>query len=142
MKVSSRNRFQGTVGRLNNGPIHCEVTIDLDGGDQLVAVITSASAKSLAVAQGKRAVALVKASLVTLLTDAGGYRFSARNQLRGTVSEVQKGAVNSEVKLRLAGGSEVCAVVTNEAVAELQLVRGSEATALIKASHVILAVSD
>ena len=52
-----------------------------------------------------------------------------------------KGAVNSEVAIRLPGGSVVSAVVTNEAVAELQLASGKAATALIKASQVILGVS-
>jgi molybdate transport system regulatory protein len=86
-------------------------------------------------------VGLVKAPLVTLLTDAGNYRFSARNQFAGQITQVTKGAVNSEVSLRLPGGNVISAVVTNEAVSELQLVAGKQATALIKASHVILAVS-
>ena len=51
-----------------------------------------------------------------------------------------KGAVNSEVAIRLPGGTVVSAVVTNEAVTELQLAAGKQATALIKASQVILAV--
>ena len=67
-------------------------------------------------------------------------KFSARNQLAGKVSQVQKGAVNSEVGIKLPGGSTVYAVVTNEAVLELSLKEGVEASALIKASHVILGV--
>lgn len=142
MKVSSRNQFQGVVSAVTVGPVHTEVAIDLAGGDKLVAVVTSASTQSLGVAAGKRAMALVKAPLVTLLTDAGGYHFSARNQLEGKVTAVQKGAVNSEVTLRLNGGADLHAVVTNDAVADLQLASGKAATALIKASHVILAVAD
>lgn len=84
---------------------------------------------------------LIKAPLVTLLTDAGNYKFSARNQLAGQVASVTKGAVNSEVSLRLPGGSVISAMVTNESVFELQLAAGKQATALIKASHVILGVS-
>ncbi len=141
MKISTRNKFEGTVSAVNQGPVHTEVVLDLAGGDQLVAVVTSDSARKLGLAAGKRAVGLVKAPLVTVLTDAGNYRFSARNQLAGQVTAVAKGAVNSEVTIRLKGGTDVYAIITNEAVAELQLAAGRPATALIKASHVILGVA-
>ena len=99
------------------------------------------SGNTLGLAKGKRAVGLVKAPSVMLLTDAANYRFSARNQFTGQVAELVKGAVNSEVAIRLPSGSIVSAVVTNEAVAELQLASGKPATALIKASQVILGVA-
>jgi molybdate transport system regulatory protein len=141
MKISARNKLEGTISAITSGPVSTEVVLDLVGGEKLVAVITSSSEKNLGLAKGKKAVGLVKAPLVTLLTDAGNYRFSARNQFAGQVTQVTKGAVNSEVSLRLPGGSVISAVVTNEAVSELQLVAGKQATALIKASHVILGVS-
>ena len=84
---------------------------------------------------------LVKAPSVTVLTDAGNYRFSARNQLAGQVTNVVKGAINSEVMIRLRGGDVISAVITNEAVSELQLASGKPATALIKASQVMLGVA-
>ncbi len=141
MKISARNKLEGTISSVNGGPVSTEVVLDLAGGDKLVAVVTSESAKKLGLAKGKKAVGLVKAPLVTLLTDAGGYKFSARNQLSGEVTKVTKGAINSEVSLKLAGGSIVSAVVTNEAVSELQLAAGKQAVALIKASYVILGVA-
>ena len=141
MKVSARNKLEGTISAVNSGPVSTEVVLDLAGGDKLVAVVTSESAKRLGLAAGKRAVGLVKAPSVTVLTDAGNYRFSARNQFAGQVSKVVKGAVNSEVTIRMANGNVISAVVTNEAVSELQLASGKPATALIKASHVILGVA-
>lgn len=141
MKISTRNKFEGTIATVNSGPVSTEVVLDLAGGDKLVAVVTTSSAKNLGLATGKRAVGLVKAPSVTVLTDADNYRFSARNQYRGQVTELTKGAVNSEVAIRLSSGAVVTAVVTNEAVTELQLAAGKQATALIKASQVILAVA-
>lgn len=140
MKISTRNKLEGTISAVNNGPVSTEITIDLAGGDKLIAVVTSESARNLGLTKGKKAVGLIKAPLVVLLTDAGGYKFSARNQLAGVVTKVNKGAVNSEVSLRLKGGSEVYAIVTNEAVAELNLAANTPATALIKASHVIVGI--
>ena len=140
MKVSARNKLDGTISAVTHGPVSTEVVLDLAGGDKLVAVVTSESAKKLALTVGKRAVGLVKAPSVTLVTDAANYRFSARNQFTGQVSRVEKGAVNSEVAVRLPGGTDIWAVVTNDAVSELQLASGKPATALIKASQVIVGV--
>ncbi len=65
---------------------------------------------------------------------------SARNRLTGTVVRCQEGAVNTEIVIELAGGKTVVAIITNESVRELGLKEGVRATALIKASHIILAV--
>jgi molybdate transport system regulatory protein len=63
---------------------------------------------------------------------------SARNALRGVVSKVREGAVNSEVTLKV-GDVDIVAVVTRDAVEELGLKPGAGAVALIKSSFVILA---
>ncbi|MOA20116.1 Molybdenum-pterin-binding protein MopA [compost metagenome] len=96
--------------------------------------------KSLGLAQGKEVIALVKAPWVMLMTEGSDIRLSARNCLPGTVKSVADGAVNAEVVLTLDGGTEVVAVVTRDAVSELGLAPGVSATAVIKASHVILGV--
>jgi len=68
-----------------------------------------------------------------------GMQTSARNALRGEVSRITHGAVNSEVALRLADGVEIVAVVTRRSVADLGLAVGRPAIALIKSSFVLLA---
>lgn len=141
MKVSARNVFEGVVSAIVPGAVNFEIELTLSGGDKIVAIVTRSSVGALGLAVGKPAVALVKAPWVMLLADDADIRFSARNQLHGVVSAVNKGAVNSEVSLRLPGGSEVHAVVTNDAVSELALAVGKPASALIKASHVILGVA-
>ncbi|MGA2564395.1 MAG: TOBE domain-containing protein [Steroidobacteraceae bacterium] len=65
-------------------------------------------------------------------------KISARNQFRGTVQAVRKGAVNADVILDLGDGVQLCANITNEAVEELGLKTGVEAVALIKASMILL----
>lgn len=140
MKISARNVFKGTVSTLQPGAVNAEVGIALGGSDQLVAVVTMESVKSLELAEGASVLAIVKAPWVLLMSDDSGVRLSARNQLRGTVKAVESGAVNAEVVLTLAGGTEITAIVTKEAVAELGLKPGATATAVIKASNVILGV--
>jgi len=140
MAISARNVFRGTVTALSEGPINAEVEISTASGDRIVAMVTDASIKSLGIAKGREAVALVKAPWVVLMTGKPEFRFSARNQLQGKVSKVARGAVNSQVAVTLGGGSAINAVVTNEAVDELGLKVGSDVTAMFKASHVMLGV--
>ena len=68
---------------------------------------------------------------------------SGRNRLAGVVEEVRREGLLAQVRLR-AGDQTLIAVITRDAVDELQLKRGSEATAIIKATDVIVAkeVSD
>lgn len=140
MNVSARNVFKGKISAITDGAVNAEVELELSGGDKVVAIVTEGSVHSLGLAVGKEAVAYVKAPWVMLLAGTPDVRFSARNQLAGTVSALTRGAVNTEVAIALAGGTVVHAVVTNEAVLELALKVGAPATALIKASHVILGV--
>jgi molybdopterin-binding protein len=67
-------------------------------------------------------------------------KISARNQLKGTIVEVVKGATTSHVRIDIGGGAVVTASITNEAVDELKLAKGQAATAIIKASAVMVAV--
>ena len=140
MKISARNVFEGRISALVIGPINAEVTLTLAGGDLLVAVVTRVSVRDLGLAVGSSACAIVKAPWVIVSTDDGALRRSAPNQLRGTVSAVKAGPVNAEVAITLPGGAVVHAVVTPDAVAELGLAPGVAASALIKASHVVLGV--
>ena len=139
MKTSARNQFLGKVINVKHGPISAEVTLDIGGGDVLTAVITNDSAEQLALQPGAEAYALIKAPWVIVTTEEG-IRTSARNNLRGTVVRCQEGAINAEIVIELPGGKLVVATVTNESVHELGLAEGRQVTALIKASHIILAV--
>ena len=67
-------------------------------------------------------------------------KISARNILQGRVVAVTKGATTAHVRLELAGGATVTASITNEAVDELGLAVGAEASAVIKSSDVMIAV--
>jgi molybdopterin-binding protein len=66
-------------------------------------------------------------------------KLSARNVLKGKVVEVIKGATTAHVKIDI-GGAIVTASITNEAVDELKLAKGAAASAVIKASDVMVAV--
>lgn len=65
-------------------------------------------------------------------------KLSARNVLAGKVVDVKRGATTSHVKIQVAGGAIVTASITNEAVDELALKVGDAASAIVKASDVIV----
>ena len=66
-------------------------------------------------------------------------KLSARNVLKGKVTQVTKAQTTAHVKIEVAGGAIVTASITNEAVDELQLKLGDMAYAVIKASDVMIA---
>lgn len=65
-------------------------------------------------------------------------KISARNQLKGTISNVAEGAVNGVVTIDL-GGNAVKASITMESIKELDLTEGKEAYAIVKATNVMFA---
>jgi molybdopterin-binding protein len=68
-------------------------------------------------------------------------KLSARNQLSGTVTNINEGAAIGNVELEVAG-QRLVASITVEAIRELGLAEGTAVTAIIKASDVVLAVDD
>ncbi|HXB57544.1 MAG TPA: TOBE domain-containing protein [Vicinamibacteria bacterium] len=65
-------------------------------------------------------------------------KLSARNVLKGRVVDVVLGATTARVKITIAGGATITASITVEAAQELGLKVGDEASAIIKASDVIV----
>jgi len=141
MKASARNQFIGTVNEVLVGAVNAEVHISLKGGETIVASITKESLETLAIKNGIEVIALVKAPQIIIVTDFGGYKFSARNQMKGIVSHVKLGAVNAEIDINTLGGNQIAVTVTNDSVDSLGLHEGQAATAIFKAGAVILAVA-
>jgi molybdopterin-binding protein len=66
-------------------------------------------------------------------------KLSARNKLKGKITDVKKGATTTHVKIDV-GGAIVTASITNEAADELKLASGQTAYAVIKASDVMVGI--
>lgn len=67
-------------------------------------------------------------------------KVSARNILRGTIKRVIKGAVNTEVALEIAPNVELISIITSSSAEQLNLSEGKEAYAVIKSSHIMIAM--
>ena len=138
MKLSTRNQLKGTVSSISAGAVNAEVVISLAGGAEIVSIVTNEAIKALELEVGKTAYALIKSSSVII--GVGSIKLSARNILTGKISSILEGSVNDEVSISLGSGYTVTAVITKSSVASLDLEVGKEASAIIKASSVILAV--
>ena len=67
-------------------------------------------------------------------------KLSARNQLKGTIVEIQEGAVNAIVKINVGNDNILTADITVQSVKELDLTVGKEVYAVIKATNVMVGV--
>ncbi len=69
MKISARNTIKGKITHVIQGPVSAEVVLKIAPGIEVVAVISTASAKSLKLKKGKTAYAVIKASSVMVAVD-------------------------------------------------------------------------
>ncbi len=65
-------------------------------------------------------------------------KLSARNQLNGKITNVEKGAVMANVKIEIAEPGVITAVITKESAEKLGLSEGDDVTAIIKSTEVII----
>lgn len=140
MKTSARNTFSGTVTAVTKGAVNAEVHLTSKSGVNIVAIITNGSVDALGLQAGKAALALVKASWIILGKELHKIKISTRNVLCGTVDSIHKGAVNSEVSIKLPAGDVLTSIITNGSVQSMELRQGEHICAAFKASSVIIAV--
>ena len=142
MRTTAGNHFQGRITAIRGGAVNDQVSVDIGGGQQVVAIITHEAVSDLGLAEGGEVQVLFDASSVILAEDNPAFKCTARNRLCGTVIETHDGAVNGEVKLRIGEGRVLTAIVTSESLAAPWLAVGNRVCALIKAPHVMLAMMD
>jgi molybdopterin-binding protein len=65
---------------------------------------------------------------------------SARNQLTGTVAAIDVGAVMTIVKVNLDGGQQITAPITKDAAEDLGLAVGTQVTAVVKSTEVVIGI--
>ncbi len=140
MQTSATNQFIGIVTEIRIGAVNAEVHIKLKIKTTLVAAITKESVEKLGIQTGMEIMALIKTSQIILVTNFGGYRFSARNQLQGEVVEITHGETFSEIKMGFGEKEQMTVELNNHQLTELQLQTGKSVTALFKAGAVILGV--
>ena len=135
--TSARNQFLGIIAEIETGAVNSEVQIQISDRQRIVAIVTEQSRREMKLAEGLAVIAMIKASSVTLAV-GGDLRVSARNVLTGTLVNLDRGAVNADVTMQLAGEKTLSAMITNKSADQLALAEGLVISALFKASSVIL----
>jgi molybdopterin-binding protein len=79
MKFSARNVLRGKVKSLKKGPINSEVTVELPGGLEIVATVTTQSAENLGLKEGSNATALIIKNLIIMSFRRIPYHMQARS---------------------------------------------------------------
>lgn len=133
--ISARNKLTGKVISVTEGAVNAIVKLQLAENMVITSTITMEAVKELGLEAGTEAIAIVKATSVMIEDEKG---LSARNRLTGKVIDINEGAVNAIVKLQLASGEVISSTITIEAVKALGLEVGKEATAVIKATSVMM----
>ena len=138
MKLSARNQFRGTVEKIAEGAVNGIVTINVNG-TAVSATISMNAIHELELKPGMNAWAVIKATEV--MVGIGDHLpLSARNQFPGKILGIEKGAVNSIVRIRALGDNTISATISNNAVEELELKEGMDALAVIKATSVMVGI--
>ncbi|GIF63012.1 molybdenum-binding protein [Asanoa ishikariensis] len=140
MRLSIRNQLDATILSVSRGDAMAAVKAQLASGQEVTAAITRESADELELIAGLPVTMLVKATDVALATGAVG-DVSIRNQLPGRITSLTGGAAMTTLKVAVDGGGALTAVVTNDAVNDLDLSEGDEVLALVKATEVSVAIN-
>ena len=136
MKLSARNKFIGKVTDVTRGAVNGIVKIELSNGQHITSSITLEAIDDLDITVGKEVTAIIKSTSV--LIGRGQLTLSARNKLSGTIIDINRGAVNAIVKVELPSNVVITSSITLEAVDELDLTIGTEVTAVVKATEVLI----
>ncbi|MDD5578147.1 MAG: TOBE domain-containing protein [Methylobacter sp.] len=138
IKTSATNQLFGTITAIQTGIVNADVFVELKGGEKIVASLTLTELMQLQLSIGNDVLLLINDSEIVVLTDPGGYFFSARNCLQGRVIRVQHDGVDSEVVIQLPSGDSLVATLTQTSTESLGVNVGFSAYAVFKSNAVIL----
>jgi molybdate transport system regulatory protein len=139
MKTSARNVFRCTVTEIRPAPVDVVVTLRVSEQFSIVAVITNESVIRLELAPGRQAIALVKASFVTLTPPEADNALSEPNRIAGVVVQRIDGGINAEITLDIGFGKTLVSVISQASAASLVIAPGDRLCGTFSPDHVILA---
>ena len=137
-KTSARNIFFGKITSIRRGDIQARVTLVTVAGQEVSTIITNDSLERLGLMAGGLISAEVKAPWVVLYRGEKEPVCSAENRFFGVVERVVRGKINTECGVRIAGGSELCALVSSESGRGAAIGKGERVWAVFNGFAVIL----
>ncbi len=137
-RTSARNSFFGKISRLERGEVQTLVELSTPDGGTIRTMVTNTSAERLALRPGSLVTAEVKAPWLLLERCDRPGRSSAENSREGSIARIRAGRINTECAVRLADGTELCAILSSPGFAQLGLQQGDAVRVLFSAYAVIL----
>jgi len=137
-KTSARNSFFGKIETIQEGDIQTRIEILTLGGHKVTTIITNDSVKRLGLKPGKWITAEVKAPWVILDKCLDGPESSADNRFQGIVEKIIRGEINTEYRVKISDGTEICSIVTTESCRRLSLGEGDTVWVLFNSASVVL----
>lgn len=135
---SARNTFYGKIAAIDSGDVQARVTLVNPAGHCITTMITMESLARLQLHVGRLVTAEVKAPWVLVQPGSVPIKSSAENQFSGKVARINRGRVSTEYVIRLADGTELCAMLSTESSRHLGLEEGDAALVLFNCFAVIL----
>ena len=139
MRLSIRNQLDGAIQTVTRGEVMGTVETRLASGQLITAAITLDAIDDLALAAGQPVTVLIKSTEVSVAIGTVP-NLSIRNQIPGTVYEVDQGSVMTTVKVTIEGGATVTAAITRDGAEDLELAPGDPVTVLVKSTDVSIAI--
>ncbi|MGH8352942.1 MAG: TOBE domain-containing protein [Pseudomonas sp.] len=138
LRTSARNQLSGRIGAIHPLGRDDLIEIELPGGARIQALITRDSTEKLELVSGSATVALIKAGWLSLQALSSPAN-PALNQLEGWIEQILTAANGpSEVRIGLASGQTLCALVDPERLAALCLQESDPVRAQFSANQVLL----
>jgi molybdate transport system regulatory protein len=137
MSLSARNQINAKIEKIDKGEVNSQVYLKLKSNNSLVSVITQTAVLNLDLKENDEVIAIFKSSNVLLMTDTS-LNISARNKIDGIIEYINKGDVNSEVVIDIGNEDKIASVITTTSLENLKIKKGSQVSAIIKSSDVMI----
>lgn len=135
LTTSARNQLPATVQCIEVNGLHSTLTLALSGSDTLRSTITAKSVENMGLSIGCDAYAIIKSSDIAIVT-APPAADSGDNILSGTIESSESSGENTEISLRLSGGTLLIALEKHAPLQNLKV--GMSAYAVISPLHIII----
>jgi molybdate transport system regulatory protein len=139
-KTSARNSFFGKINTIRKGEIQTYVEVVSVSGNIITSIITSDSLKRIGLKCGMFITAEVKAPWIHLCKNRSAPNCSAENMFQGTVGRIAKNRTTAEIVVLLPDGTELCAIITEKSLQQMDIRHQDTLWAFFDAFAVILHV--
>lgn len=139
LKLSARNQLIGKITSLKADAVNVSVELTVKNLDVLYSSITLESFESMEMKINEKAIAIIKASSISLSKDKEECE-DCENVFQGKVTHLVKGVTKTEVTVELPSKATLTATLENEIYNKFGFILGEETFAFFKASDVILGV--